>query len=61
MLHIDLQTKRLASILAGGLLLAIPVLAQEGYRSEASVQAFGSWVKSTTDNGVQVRNGRRCP
>lgn len=30
----------------------MPALAQEGYRSEASVQAFGSFVKSTTENGV---------
>jgi len=44
--------KSLASLLVGGALLAMPVLAQEGYRSEASVQAFGSFVKSTTENGV---------
>ena len=28
-------------------------MAQETGRSEVSVQAFGSWVKSTTQNGVQ--------
>ena len=31
----------------------MPAFSQEAGRSEASVQAFGSWVKSTTDNGVQ--------
>jgi opacity protein-like surface antigen len=31
----------------------LPAFAQEAGRSEVSVQAFGSFVKSTTDNGVQ--------
>jgi opacity protein-like surface antigen len=31
----------------------MPALAQEAGRSEVSVQAFGSFVKSTTDNGIQ--------
>ena len=34
-------------------LAALPALAQETGRSEVSVQAFGSWVKNTTQNGVQ--------
>jgi opacity protein-like surface antigen len=48
-----LRTKSFAAILLGGALAAMPALSQEGGRSEASVQAFGSFVKSTTDNGVQ--------
>lgn len=43
----------LAVILLGGALAALPAFSQEAGRSEASVQAFGSFVKSTTDNGVQ--------
>jgi outer membrane immunogenic protein len=48
-----LRTFSLAAILLGGSLAALPVLAQEAGRSEVSVQAIGSFVKSTTDNGVQ--------
>ncbi len=47
--------KNLALLVVGGSLAALPVLAQNGEtygKSEASVQAFGSWVRSTTDNGV---------
>lgn len=47
-----LHKKSLATILMGGALAVLPAFAQEGYRSEASVQAFGSFVKSTVDNGV---------
>jgi outer membrane immunogenic protein len=47
------RTVGLAAILLGGSLAALPVYAQEAGRSEVSVQAFGSFVKSTTDNGVQ--------
>jgi opacity protein-like surface antigen len=43
----------LARILMGVSLAALPMLAQEAGRSEVSVQAFGSWVKNTTQNGVQ--------
>jgi len=42
-----------AAIVLGGSLAAAPAFAQEAGRSEVSVQAFGSFVKSTTDNGVQ--------
>jgi len=44
-----------ATILLGGALAAAPVFAQEqeGGRSEATVQAFGSFVKTTTQNGIQ--------
>ncbi len=31
----------------------LPAFSQEGGRSDATVQAFGSFVKTTTDNGVQ--------
>jgi outer membrane immunogenic protein len=41
-----------AAIVLGGA-LALPAFSQEAGRSEASVQAFGSFVKSTTNNGVQ--------
>ena len=42
-----------AAIVLGGALAALPAFSQEGGRSEATVQAFGSFVKSTTNNGVQ--------
>jgi len=42
-----------AAILLGGVLAVLPAFSQEGGRSDAAVQAFGSFVKSTTDNGVQ--------
>jgi opacity protein-like surface antigen len=42
-----------AAIVLGGALVALPAFSQEGGRSEATVQAFGSFVKSTTNNGVQ--------
>src|SRR5436853_7621359 len=42
-----------AAILLGGALAALPAFSQEAGRSEASVQAFGSFVKTTTDNGTQ--------
>src|SRR5580704_10045870 len=40
---------------AGTIAMSLPVFAQEEttvYKNEASVQAFGSFVKSTTSNGV---------
>src|SRR5580658_8408542 len=47
------RTINFAAVLVGASLAALPALAQEASRSEVSVQAFGSFVKSTTDNGVQ--------
>ena len=48
------RTNSFAAILLGGALAALPAFSQEeAGRSEASVQAFGSFVKTTTDNGVQ--------
>jgi outer membrane immunogenic protein len=47
------RTLSLTAVLLGGSLAALPVFAQEAGRSEVSVQALGSFVKSTTDNGVQ--------
>lgn len=47
------RTISFAAILLGGSLAALPALGQEAGRSEVSVQALGSFVKSTTDNGVQ--------
>jgi outer membrane immunogenic protein len=46
-------TKSLATILLGAALVSAPAFAQELDRSEVSVQAFGTFVKTTTDNGVQ--------
>src|SRR6266542_6093329 len=42
-----------AVILLGGALAALPALSQEASRSDAAVQAFGSFVKTTTENGIQ--------
>jgi outer membrane immunogenic protein len=47
------KTNSFAIILLGGLLTALPAFSQEGGRSDATVQAFGSFVKTTTDHGVQ--------
>jgi outer membrane immunogenic protein len=44
------RMRKIATIL---LVAAAPMLAQEGGRSEASVQAFGSFVKTTTQDGIQ--------
>jgi len=46
------QTKSFAAALMGAALISLPAFAQEADRSEISVQAFGSFVKTTTDNGV---------
>jgi outer membrane immunogenic protein len=48
-----IRTKSLATILIGAALASVPAFSQEFNRSEVSVQAFGSFVKTTTDNGVQ--------
>src|ERR1700694_4278816 len=48
-----LKINSFAAIVLGGALVALPAFSQEGGRSEATVQAFGSFVKSTTNNGVQ--------
>jgi outer membrane immunogenic protein len=48
-----LRTFSIAAVLLGGSLAALPALAQEAGRSEVSVQAIGSFVKSTTDDGVR--------
>jgi outer membrane immunogenic protein len=42
-------------LIAGGALLSLPAFSQENpvYRNEASVQALGSFVKSTNSNGVE--------
>lgn len=48
------RTKRLMMVAFAGALAILPAFSQEGGRSEASVQAFGSFVKTTTGgNGVQ--------
>lgn len=48
-----LKINSFAAIVLGGALAALPAFSQEAGRSEATVQAFGSFVKSTTNNGVQ--------
>ena len=47
------KTNSFAIILLGGVLASLPAFSQEGGRSDAAVQAFGSFVKTTTDHGVQ--------
>jgi outer membrane immunogenic protein len=47
------RINRFTAIVLGGALAALPTFSQESGRSEATVQAFGSFVKSTTNNGVQ--------
>jgi len=51
-----LRTNNLAVTLLGAVLLSTPAFSQEDYpkeKSEVSVQAFGSFLKSTTDNGIR--------
>lgn len=47
------RNNRLAVIFLGGLMAALPALAQENDRSEVSVQLLGSFVKNTVSNGIQ--------
>ena len=48
-----LRTRNLAAALLGIALASLPAMAQEFDRSEFTVQAFGSFVKTTNDNGIQ--------
>ena len=47
--------KMVATLIAGVASIALPAFAQseEPARNEVSVQAFGSFLKNTTDNGIQ--------
>jgi outer membrane immunogenic protein len=47
------RTNSLAAVVMGVALASVPAFAQEFNHSEVSVQAFGSFVKTTTDNGIQ--------
>src|SRR3984893_5075757 len=47
------RINKFTAIVLGGALAALPAFSQETGRSEATVQAFGSFVKSTTQDGVQ--------
>lgn len=50
-----LRMKAISVLVLGGALLSLPAFSQQEnpqYKSEASVQAFGSFVKSTVNNGV---------
>jgi len=48
-----LRMKSLAAALMGVALASLPAPAQEYDHSEFTVQAFGSFVRTTTDNGIQ--------
>ena len=48
-----MKSTRWFTTLMGVGLASLPALAQESGRSEVTVQAFGSFVKSTTQDGVQ--------
>jgi opacity protein-like surface antigen len=53
-----LRTNTIAALVLGGALLSLPAFSQEEnpqYKSEASVQAFGSFLKSTVNNGVEQK------
>ena len=50
-----LRSKVILSLIAGGIATSVPAFSQEenpAYKNEVSVQAFGSFVKTTTSNGV---------
>ena len=50
-----LAKKVVLSLVAGAITMSLPAFSQEEtpvYKNEASVQAFGSFVKTTTSNGV---------
>src|ERR1700730_3352739 len=47
------RINKFTAIVLGGALAALPAFSQETGRSEATVQALGSFVKSTTQDGVQ--------
>jgi outer membrane immunogenic protein len=48
-----IKTHSLAAILLGAALAAVPAFSQEAGKNEVTVQAFGSFVKSTTQDGIQ--------
>jgi outer membrane immunogenic protein len=53
-----LRMKTIGVFVLGGALLSLPAFSQEEtphYKSEASVQAIGSFVKSTVNNGVEQK------
>jgi opacity protein-like surface antigen len=47
------RTKSLAAFILGGVIAALPAAAQEVGKSDVAVQAFGSFVKSTTQDGIR--------
>ncbi len=46
------RSRSFAATLIGTALAVVPAFSQEAGRSEVSVQAFGSFVKDTNQNGV---------
>jgi outer membrane immunogenic protein len=53
-----LRKSTIGVFVLGGALLSIPAFSQDEnpqYKSEASVQAFGSFLKTTTSNGIDQR------
>jgi len=53
-----LRNSTIGVFVLGGALLSLPAFSQDEnpqYKSEASVQAFGSFLKTTTSNGIDQR------
>jgi opacity protein-like surface antigen len=58
-----LRNSTIGVFVLGGALLSLPAFSQEEnpqYKSEASVQAFGSFLKTTTSNGIDQRATDSC-
>lgn len=54
-----LRNKVILSLIAGAITTSVPAFSQEenpAYKNEVSVQASGSFVKTTTSNGVPKRD-----
>jgi outer membrane immunogenic protein len=47
------RSNSFAAIVLGGALVVLPAFSQETGRSDVAVQAFGSFVKTTTQDGIQ--------
>jgi outer membrane immunogenic protein len=47
------KVNSLLTLLAASVMVGLPAYSQEGYRSEATVQGMGSFVKETTQSGIK--------
>ena len=47
------KVNSLLTLFAAGVIVAVSAYSQEDYRSEVTVQGMGSFVKETTQSGVQ--------